>query len=559
MLLAPLLLVWFFVELGWFPGRPRRGLAALVLPALALGTHLMAMLARMTRSSMVEVLGEDYVRTARAKGLPERRVVLRARAAQRAAAGDHDRRACSSARCCRARSSSRRCSRARASGSTLLDAIFERDYPMVQGVVLVIAVDLHRRQHARRPRLRARRPADPARMKAAGSPTLRPARRIGAAMLARVRGRSASSARCSRPTIPTRTDLAHRFVPPSAAHWLGTDSTGIDALSQLLWGAREALIVSVVVVAISSVIGVTLGTHRRLVRRRGRRGDHARRRRADGVPRHPAQHRGRRDRRAPRARRDRSSRCASTAGSATRASRARRCSRCASATTSRRRSRSARRTGASCSRTWFPNLLGAGARADVVRARQRDHHRGVAVVPRPRPAARLHVGRDARAGRRVRVEARLRALRAVPRASRSRGCCSARTSSATACATASTRATGGGAWRCASRSARSPRSPPGGCARSRSRRDVAGDRDRARRRADRVPRRVPARGRRARRRRPRGRAARAAPVTATCSTCAPAAASTIRACTCGATRSRVSATRSGSTYSSESRSESAPQ
>lgn len=76
MLFAPLLLFWFFVVLGWFPGPTELGPSALVLPAFAVGSHLMAMLARMTRSSMVEVLGEDYVRTARAKGLPEGRVLF---------------------------------------------------------------------------------------------------------------------------------------------------------------------------------------------------------------------------------------------------------------------------------------------------------------------------------------------------------------------------------------------------------------------------------------------------------------------------------------------------
>lgn len=50
------------------------------------------------------------------------------------------------------------------------------------------------------------------------------------------------------------------FAPPSATHWLGTDSNGVDAVSQLLWGAREALEMSVVVVLVSAVIGVFLGT-----------------------------------------------------------------------------------------------------------------------------------------------------------------------------------------------------------------------------------------------------------------------------------------------------------
>jgi peptide/nickel transport system permease protein len=50
------------------------------------------------------------------------------------------------------------------------------------------------------------------------------------------------------------------FQGASSAHWFGTDSNGRDTLSQLLWGAREALTLSVIVVAISSMIGLTVGT-----------------------------------------------------------------------------------------------------------------------------------------------------------------------------------------------------------------------------------------------------------------------------------------------------------
>lgn len=57
-----------------------------------------------------------------------------------------------------------------------------------------------------------------------------------------------------------RIDLQHQFEAASSAHWLGTDANGRDALSQLLWGARSALLLSAVVVAISSVIGLAIGT-----------------------------------------------------------------------------------------------------------------------------------------------------------------------------------------------------------------------------------------------------------------------------------------------------------
>jgi peptide/nickel transport system permease protein len=62
------------------------------------------------------------------------------------------------------------------------------------------------------------------------------------------------------PYDPTRVELTQRFLAPSSAHWLGTDSSGLDTLSELMWGARSALVISTSVVAISATIGITLGT-----------------------------------------------------------------------------------------------------------------------------------------------------------------------------------------------------------------------------------------------------------------------------------------------------------
>ncbi|MFY9976034.1 MAG: nickel ABC transporter permease [Chromatiaceae bacterium] len=67
--LGPLLILLFSLWLGWTPVSGRDGWSSLVLPALTLGTGLAAVLARMVRASVLEVLNEDYVRTARAKGL----------------------------------------------------------------------------------------------------------------------------------------------------------------------------------------------------------------------------------------------------------------------------------------------------------------------------------------------------------------------------------------------------------------------------------------------------------------------------------------------------------
>jgi len=72
-----LLIVLFAVTLRWLPASGYGSIEFLILPALALGSRSIAYLARVTRSSMLEVLGADFVRTARAKGLTESGVILR--------------------------------------------------------------------------------------------------------------------------------------------------------------------------------------------------------------------------------------------------------------------------------------------------------------------------------------------------------------------------------------------------------------------------------------------------------------------------------------------------
>jgi ABC-type dipeptide/oligopeptide/nickel transport system permease component len=70
------LILIFAVTLRWLPVSGTGGLAVLILPAVTLGSRSIAVLARQTRSAMLETLGADYVRTARAKGLTERAVVV---------------------------------------------------------------------------------------------------------------------------------------------------------------------------------------------------------------------------------------------------------------------------------------------------------------------------------------------------------------------------------------------------------------------------------------------------------------------------------------------------
>lgn len=75
--LGPLLILLFSIEFGWLPVSGRNGPRTLILPAVSLGAALAAILTRMVRSSMIEELSSDYVRTARAKGLSSGAVLFR--------------------------------------------------------------------------------------------------------------------------------------------------------------------------------------------------------------------------------------------------------------------------------------------------------------------------------------------------------------------------------------------------------------------------------------------------------------------------------------------------
>lgn len=140
MLMGPLVILLFFVHLGWFPGPAEPDAAmALVLPSLVVGTHLMAMLSRMTRSSLVDVLREDYMTTARAKGLPGSIVILKhglrnALLPVITVVGLQFGAMLSGAII------TEKVFARPGLGTLLLEGIQERNYPIIQGTVLVIAV-----------------------------------------------------------------------------------------------------------------------------------------------------------------------------------------------------------------------------------------------------------------------------------------------------------------------------------------------------------------------------------------------------------------------------------
>jgi peptide/nickel transport system permease protein len=76
-LLGPLLIIVFSIGLGWFPVGGNDGASSIVLPALTLGASLAAILSRMVRASLLEVLSEEFIVSARARGLARGAIVLR--------------------------------------------------------------------------------------------------------------------------------------------------------------------------------------------------------------------------------------------------------------------------------------------------------------------------------------------------------------------------------------------------------------------------------------------------------------------------------------------------
>ena len=74
--LGPILMLLFAVWLGWLPVSGMDSRTSIILPAITLGLGLSAILTRMTRTSLLEVLNDDYIRTARAKGLSEKTVII---------------------------------------------------------------------------------------------------------------------------------------------------------------------------------------------------------------------------------------------------------------------------------------------------------------------------------------------------------------------------------------------------------------------------------------------------------------------------------------------------
>jgi peptide/nickel transport system permease protein len=140
------LILLFSVYLGWMPSlqwtpffrNPAANLATMALPALTLGTATAAVITRMARSSMLDVLGREYVRTARAKGLTEGRVTYR-HALRNALIPVVTVAGVQLGYIVGGIVVVEDVFTLPGVGRLLLDAIFQRDYPVVQGVILLLA------------------------------------------------------------------------------------------------------------------------------------------------------------------------------------------------------------------------------------------------------------------------------------------------------------------------------------------------------------------------------------------------------------------------------------
>lgn len=138
---------WLATEYGWFPasgyGGPEAGflerMGFLVLPSIVLGVVNSALILRFTRASMLDVLGEDYIRTARSKGMGEARVVLR-HALRNAGIPIITVIGLTFALLVSGAVVTERVFNIPGMGNLVVSAVLRRDYPVIQGTLIVVAI-----------------------------------------------------------------------------------------------------------------------------------------------------------------------------------------------------------------------------------------------------------------------------------------------------------------------------------------------------------------------------------------------------------------------------------
>ncbi len=137
--LGILLILVFAVKLHWLPSGGTGSLRYLILPAIALGSAGAAIIARLTRSALLEVLGQDYIRTARAKGVSEPKLIYR-HALRNALIPVLTVTGLQIGALLGGAVITETIFVLPGVGALVVSSIFERDFPLVQGVVLFLAL-----------------------------------------------------------------------------------------------------------------------------------------------------------------------------------------------------------------------------------------------------------------------------------------------------------------------------------------------------------------------------------------------------------------------------------
>ncbi|MET3682705.1 peptide/nickel transport system permease protein [Alkalibacillus flavidus] len=137
--LGLMLIQWFAVNLGWFPPTGWEGASSIVLPVISLGTAGAAIIARMTRSSMLDVISQDYIRTARAKGVKQR-VIIYKHALKNALIPVVTVAGLQFGALLAGAVLTESVFAINGMGRLLVDSITQRDFPVVQACILIIAV-----------------------------------------------------------------------------------------------------------------------------------------------------------------------------------------------------------------------------------------------------------------------------------------------------------------------------------------------------------------------------------------------------------------------------------
>ena len=271
---------------------PWQNLAQLVWPAVAVGYRYSAVATRMTRSAMLEVLREDYIRTARAKGLWTKLILTR-HALKNAMLPVLTVIALEFAFLLGGLVVTEQVFNLNGLGLLFVQAIAHRDYTLTQALVLLVA----RRSSSSTSWSTLRSPGSTrASATAEGTMAINPAHRgprrrrgrrafdrrrdgvgqfVRRAPARRDRGRSSSLLMAAvavlAPFLVTHNPLANDYgamlSPPSAQHWLGTDAHGRDVYSRLIYGSRTALLVGFGASVIGATLGAVLGVAQRLLRR----------------------------------------------------------------------------------------------------------------------------------------------------------------------------------------------------------------------------------------------------------------------------------------------------